>query len=216
MHNTPYEQRRARALCLAGIVAVSACAGVLIGRYSTVVFPLSSGASIAAEPKPQPAQQTAIQPARSLAEQLDQRSQDIATAAGKEKIEANIRPASDIQKAGNTPKTDGGQTANGPAPRQSAAVESLQKSEPAIEPPEDSKIGGATVLNPGAKQQTRDGGKAADAVSQSDTPDAQARVSGDGSPQSSECARRYASFRESDGTYQPYGSSQRKVCPLLR
>jgi hypothetical protein len=31
-----------------------------------------------------------------------------------------------------------------------------------------------------------------------------------------ECARRYASFRESDGTYQPYNSSQRRPCPLLR
>lgn len=31
-----------------------------------------------------------------------------------------------------------------------------------------------------------------------------------------ECARRYASFRESDGTYQPYGSSQRRLCHLFR
>jgi hypothetical protein len=215
MHNTPYEQRRVRALCLAGIVAVSACAGVLIGRYSTVVFPLSSGASVAAQSKPQPARQTATQPARSLAEQLNQRSQEIA-AAGKEKINDNNQPASDGQKASGAPKTDHGQTADSPAPRQSAAVESLQKSESAVEPPEDNKIGGATVLNPGAKQQTRDARKVPDTVSQSDTPDAQTRVSGEGSPQISECARRYASFRESDGTYQPYGSSQRRVCPLLR
>lgn len=213
MHNTPYEQRRARALCLAGIVAVSACAGVLVGRYSTVVFPLSSGVSIAAEPKPKPAQQTAIQPARSLAEQLNQRSQEI-TAAGKEKINDDSRPANDGQKASGAPKTDDGQTTDSPAPKQSAAVESLQKGEMATEPTEDNKVGGATVLNPGANRQTPDPRNAPNTVS--DTPDAQTRVSGGGSPQISECARRYASFRESDGTYQPYGSSQRKVCPLLR
>jgi hypothetical protein len=31
-----------------------------------------------------------------------------------------------------------------------------------------------------------------------------------------ECERRYSSFRRSDGTYQPYGSRPREVCPLLR
>lgn len=30
------------------------------------------------------------------------------------------------------------------------------------------------------------------------------------------CERRYASFRRSDGTYQPYGRSSRELCPLLR
>jgi len=31
-----------------------------------------------------------------------------------------------------------------------------------------------------------------------------------------ECERRYSSFRRSDGTYQPYGSRPRELCPLLR
>lgn len=31
-----------------------------------------------------------------------------------------------------------------------------------------------------------------------------------------ECESRYASFRRSDGTYQPFGRSSRQVCPLLR
>jgi hypothetical protein len=31
-----------------------------------------------------------------------------------------------------------------------------------------------------------------------------------------ECERRYASFRHGDGTYQPYGSRSREVCPFLR
>ena len=31
-----------------------------------------------------------------------------------------------------------------------------------------------------------------------------------------ECERRYASFRRSDGTYQPYGRISREVCPFLR
>jgi len=31
-----------------------------------------------------------------------------------------------------------------------------------------------------------------------------------------ECESRYASFRRSDGTYQPYGRYSRQVCPLLR
>jgi hypothetical protein len=32
---------------------------------------------------------------------------------------------------------------------------------------------------------------------------------------STECGRRFASFRRSDGTYQPYGSRTRVVCPYL-
>lgn len=31
-----------------------------------------------------------------------------------------------------------------------------------------------------------------------------------------ECESRYASFRRSDGTYQPFGRSTRQMCPLLR
>ena len=31
-----------------------------------------------------------------------------------------------------------------------------------------------------------------------------------------ECESRYASFRRSDGTYQPFGRSSRQVCPFLR
>ena len=31
-----------------------------------------------------------------------------------------------------------------------------------------------------------------------------------------ECKSRYASFRRSDGTYQPFGRSSRQVCPFLR
>lgn len=31
-----------------------------------------------------------------------------------------------------------------------------------------------------------------------------------------QCKSRYASFRRSDGTYQPFGRSSRQVCPLLR
>jgi hypothetical protein len=31
-----------------------------------------------------------------------------------------------------------------------------------------------------------------------------------------ECERRYASFRRSDGTYQPYGDRPRELCPMLR
>jgi hypothetical protein len=31
-----------------------------------------------------------------------------------------------------------------------------------------------------------------------------------------ECERRYASFRRSDGTYQPFNSRSRELCPLLR
>ena len=31
-----------------------------------------------------------------------------------------------------------------------------------------------------------------------------------------ECESRYASFRRSDGTYQPFGRNSRQVCPFLR
>lgn len=202
MPETPYEQRRARAFCLAGIVVISACAGVLIGRYSAVVFPISTAAQSSAEPRPQPSQHATNQSAGSLAEQLNRKSQEVA--AGKDSPKTSAEPIT------GGPKTDD------PAQKQSAAVEDAQTYRPAAEQPEDNKVGGATILNPGANQRTRDAGQLTDNVGRNDAPDTQPKPSGDSSPQNSECARRYASFRESDGTYQPYGSSQRKVCPLLR
>jgi hypothetical protein len=203
MHETPYEQRRARAFCLAGIVAVSACAGVLIGRYSAVIFPISSVANAPGEAQPQPSQQATSQPAGSLAEHLNRKSQEV-VAADKDKPESNGQKASDSPKADDSTQ------------KQSAAVENVEKDRPAAEQPEESKVGGATILNPGADQRTRDARRVMDDASRNDVPETQPKLSGETSPQNSECARRYASFRESDGTYQPYGSSQRKVCPLLR
>lgn len=53
-------------------------------------------------------------------------------------------------------------------------------------------------------------------------PDDQRRVSAMDDSQAfdaasvAECESRYASFRRSDGTYQPFGRSTRQVCPLLR
>ena len=208
MHTTPYEQQRIRTLCLAGIVAVSLCAGVLIGRYSAAVFPVSSVASVPVEAKPQPVQQAKSPPAGSLAEHLS-KSQG-AVAAGSDKPESNRQTTTDGQTTSATPKPDAS------AQKQSAAVEDVRREERTVEPLEDNKIGGATILNPGANPRTRDAGKASMTVGSTDVPETQPTLSGDASPQNSECARRYASFRESDGTYQPYGSSQRRVCPLLR
>ena len=207
MHTTPHEQQRIRTLCLAGIVAVSLCAGVLVGRYSAAVFPVSSVASVHVEAKPQPVQQAKSPPAGSLAEHLS-KSQG-AVAAGPDKSESNRQNTSDGEKANATPNLDAS------AQKQSAAFEGVRREERTVEP-EDNKVGGATILNPGADPRTRDAGKAPVTVGSTDVPETQPRLSGDASPQNSECARRYASFRESDGTYQPYGSSQRRVCPLLR
>ncbi len=217
MDNTPYEQQRARASCLAGIVAVSLCAGAIVGRYSAVVFPVSSVGSVSAESKPHPAQQTASQPVGSLAEHLNLKSQDVV--AGKDKPDTSGQKANGASKPEDSQKavqqTTDSPKPNEPARTQSAAVENVP-SEPAVEQPEENKVGGATVLNPGANQRTRDTRKAPESVSRNDVSETQPSLSGNASPQNAECARRYASFRESDGTYQPYGSAQRKVCPLLR
>ncbi len=47
-------------------------------------------------------------------------------------------------------------------------------------------------------------------------PDPVRMLSRDDNGRTAECARRYLSFRASDGTYQPFGRASRELCPLLR
>ncbi len=220
MDNTPYEQQRARTYCLVAIVAVSLCAGGIVGRYSAMILPVSNAASVSAESKQQPARPVASQPARSLAEHLNLKPQNVV--AGKDKPDIDSQKTSDGPKADDAQKASANQATDGPKPNepartQSAAVENVQaenvKNEPAVEQPEDNKVGGATVLNPDANQRMREARKMPD---RNDVSEMQPSLSTDNGPQNAQCARRYASFRESDGTYQPYGSAQRRVCPLLR
>jgi hypothetical protein len=210
MLDTPYEQRRARALCLAGIVAVSLCAGALLGRYSAVVFPIASVASVPAEARPQPAQHAASRSGRSLAEHLNLKS----PAAGEGRLD-NTHQNTTVHETGSTPQTAGGPKTEDSTQKQSLATENIEKDGQTSEQP-DSKVSGATILNPEASQRAPDARKMPDSMSPRDIAETQLKLSGDTSPANSECARRYASFRESDGTYQPYGSAHRKVCPLLR
>lgn len=67
---------------------------------------------------------------------------------------------------------------------------------------------GATVINAGSARPTFDLEKGPAATNH--------EFSGAATASNGECARRYASFRESDGTYQPHNSIQRRRCPLLR
>jgi hypothetical protein len=213
MLETPYEQRRARAFCLAGLVAVSVCAGVLVGRYSAVVFPISSVASVPAESQPQPAEHaTSQQPVGSLAEHLNLKS-PLASDPGKNQTDSDRQRTSDGPQS-STQRPAESQKADQPTQKQSAAVESVERHEQVAEQPEESKVGGATILNRDAGERARDARTMPD-HGRNQTLEARPRILGDANPLNSECARRYASFRESDGTYQPYGSAQRKVCPLL-
>jgi hypothetical protein len=212
MLETPYEQRRARAFCLAGLVAVSVCAGVLVGRYSAVVFPISSVASVPAESKPQPADHAASQqPVGSLAEHLNLKSR-LASDPGKNQADSDRRKASESRQSSAQQPADS-QKADQPTQKQSAAVENIERHGQPAEEPEESKVGGATILNPDTGERARDATTMPD---RNRALEERPRTSGDATPLNSECARRYASFRESDGTYQPYGSAPRKVCPLLR
>lgn len=214
MHDTPYEQQRARTLCLTGIVAVSLCAGALIGRYSAVVFPILSVAGVPAESRPQPAQHAATRSFGSLAEHLNPKSPEGAVAG--EDRPNNAHQNTTVHETGSTHQKADGPKTEAPTHKQSAAAENVETGGQTTEQPEESKIGGATILNPEANQRARDARKMPESMSRSDTAETQPKLSGDASPANSECARRYASFRESDGTYQPYGSGQRKTCPLLR
>jgi hypothetical protein len=187
--STYQDARRARIVCLTGIVIISVGLGFLGGRVSAWLVPIggsslstSLGQVAAAPPRQHPAQSTEERKENKPAERAV-RADDAAQAA------PDKRP--------NEP--DGTASAGG-APQDRAQGMGT----------EERRVFGATVVNAGAASPGAELRKDRAAPGQSQKRSDTAERS------TSECARRYASFRESDGTYQPYDSSERRPCPLLR
>lgn len=142
-------------------------------------------------------------------------------------VEAPRQPAASVPQTASEPRTvdetkvDDSKTAAAAHDKQAAAVQDEQKV------PETHA--GATIINAGAASKPS-ASRNAPASPATEAPNS--NVAADRSPDRSDadvapgrsadqetlerCARRYASFRASDGTYQPYDGGTRKLCSLLR
>lgn len=163
--------------------------GFLSGRLSAWVFPVEPATTAAQPAKPAP---EAV-PAAS-------KSADTSTA----KLQAETRALSPP-----APPAEVNRSA-GPVPAERPKSDAGDVQGPVDTPPDVNAPAPARILNP--DNSTPDAvQRQAEAVSEpSDAPDLGSEE------QIAACERRFASFRRSDGTYQPYGSRGRQLCPLLR
>jgi hypothetical protein len=140
-------------------------------------------------------------------------------------------PANNAGNTGGTPQFTVPHAEDRPAPENAAQQGEEDKKPPgAAEPTGEETFGGATIINAGAaeKTATQDARSpsqpvARPAPSEPDAGRALDQPNRDSSPERTadenllaRCAKRYSSFRASDGTYQPYDGGPRKLCSLLR
>ena len=185
--DSPYKDvRRARVVCLTGIVIISVGLGFVGGRVSAWLIPIGGNSSLSTS-----LGQVAADPPRRHPVQSDEGRK------ANKSTETVVRADDAIQVAPEKSSNEHDGTA-----RAEETPDRAQGSKIA-EWPEERRLFGATVVNAGSELQKD---RAASGQERSDTADSSTAA----------CARRYASFRESDGTYQPYDSSQRRRCPLLR
>jgi hypothetical protein len=106
-----------------------------------------------------------------------------------------------------------------PEPAKGPAANSVEPAKlpatpsPGVAPEAKKSPQGVTLLNPGKVDAGPDG---QDLGRRGPETPAFDRAVGAASPTAQECERRYSSFRQSDGTYQPFGGGPRVRCPLLR
>ena len=128
------------------------------------------------------------------------------------------QPSRNIAVPKNTERADGkGQAASAPEPAKITESDNSQQPEQKAEivtsgeeQAQDPATHGARLVNPGAG-----GVNSAAAAARSLTVSDETKST---LPEDllDQCARRYASFRRSDGTYQPLDGGPRKRCALLR
>lgn len=204
MDGSTYEDvRRARVACLAGIVVISVAAGFLGGRVSAWLIPPGGSPSLSTslgQVAPEPPTQQAVQ---STQDRKDDKSAETAPRETATRADDALQTGpAESAKGDDGPRTAGQEPPDG-AQRVESADQSADRSE-------ERRVYGATVVNAGS---TRAGSALREDRAASKPMQERSDAAGGSA---TECARRYASFRESDGTYQPYGSSQRRRCPLLR
>jgi hypothetical protein len=207
--------------------------GFVSGRLSAWVFPLeatSNGARpTAPTPQTPPAQANKAPTMAQTDKQADKQS--TAAADGVHDKTApphpppSARPSDDAGSRRATAET-GGKPAPAPAttdgvvrewdsadttPSEPPAQDDGRKDRAGAFPPnaEGYRPAAGRIINPDGMRAGQDvRGTAQAAEPEAGSHGSEARMA--------ECERRYASFRRSDGTYQPYGRSSRAICPLLR
>jgi hypothetical protein len=189
--------RRARVACLTGIVIISVGAGFLGGRISAWLIPPGGSPSLSTslgQVAPEP-------PARQAAQSTQERKDDKSAEAAPRADDAPQTGPAESAKVDAGPRISGQEPPN--------AAQRVESAEQSADRSEERRVYGATVVNAGSTRAGR-------AWQEDSATSKSIQERSDASGSITECARRYASFRESDGTYQPYGSSQRRRCPLLR
>jgi hypothetical protein len=198
MQHSYEDFRRARIAYALGLVVISAGLGFLGGRFSALLVPVASHSL-----------ETALGRVAPEAPRDDNQSQQ--QVAKREPPETAGHHHKDSSANSQSSLEQPGLIGGAPEPSEGGAREARNvPSEP--EQADNDVVLGATVINSGsALPDTKsERNRAGTRREQSDAENARDDAG------STECARRYASFRESDGTYQPYNSPQRRPCPLLR
>jgi hypothetical protein len=225
----PADERIHRLRVVAAIVLVSAgwATGFFAGRMSAWIFPVApdetpsqliSSSRAAATVPPGPAPPAAAEQNRSIDEQA--RAAAVQSpqlpappdVAKPERATADAAPANsataDADTAAQRAAKEASSPPGEPAPEAKAAERSVTVINPDWARPKPSsphREREAPERRAQTREADRDGSEAERHGSDPALEDAL-----------SACARRYASFRRSDGTYQPYGRSSRELCPLLR
>ncbi|MFM9849387.1 MAG: BA14K family protein [Hyphomicrobiaceae bacterium] len=190
MHgSTRAEERRARIVSLTGVVIISVGLGFLGGRVSAWLVPIG-GNSLSTSLGHVTAEPLGRRPFQSTEERKENKPAETA-------VRASSTTQAALEKRAN--EHDGTASAGEKSPDHAQGLETAER-------PEERRVFGATVVNAGSASPGRElrEDRAAPGQERADTAERS----------TIECARRYASFRESDGTYQPFGSSQRRRCPL--
>lgn len=200
---TQVHTRRARTVAALVLVAAGWSVGFLAGRMSAWLIPVDTASVVE---KRGPSQDVAsASPAGPAAPPANATSRTASTpdpAAPSDAGDGKGRTKSEAVSAGGRDDKRAAQGVVAAAPERAQTPKGAESAsaEPKADEPE------VTLLNPdwkGAKEDAAQSGRASTRESADQTGIA-------------ECERRYASFRRSDGTYQPYGRSSRETCPFLR
>jgi hypothetical protein len=216
----PDEDRAQRMRIVAAVALLCAgwAVGFFSGRMSAWLFPVTDTQVVVMQKAPEPATPTRaaeVPPAAPAAASAQTEPRPRAAPGTQSTASAQESPAPTAPAA----KKDGDNAGT-------RLVESEAESN-AVQP-ENTPQSKVTVINPDADKRapTIAKGPARNRDDTEPVPREPSRLADDHRPaygfQASgqaaimECERRYNSFRRSDGTYQPYNSSSRERCPLLR